>query len=98
MVDDSRSLRYRKVLAVLLAALLSAGYLVFTGGGSSTVQSALPPAPVKELTLGDVVLAAASAQGITMRYDGVTTPASGDIPMTSFQFGFSRGVSGGAAT
>src|SRR3954454_7257835 len=90
MLNDTRTLMYRKILVVVLAAVLSAGYLVFTAGGSATVQSA----PVaKDLTPTDLLLAAASAQGITMTYGGVTTAGGGDAVISSFQFGTNRPLS-----
>jgi type VI secretion system secreted protein Hcp len=85
MLQSGEGLARRKVLAVIVAVALSAGYLIATGGGSSTVQSAPPP---RDLSPSDLLLAAGSAQGITMTYAGIGS----DIPMQSFQFGTGRPI------
>jgi type VI secretion system secreted protein Hcp len=93
----------RRSLAVVVAmSLFGAGYLVHVGVDSSSGRPASAPVATKKLSLDDLLLAAQTAQGIHLRYTGITTGAlnashTNDIQLQSFQFGVSRPVSGTGA-
>jgi type VI secretion system secreted protein Hcp len=97
----------RTSLAVaLVVTALGVGYIA-RGGSSSAGRAPAKPATthVRKFSASDLLLAASTAQGIHMRYAGVTTGAltpdhANDIPIQSFQFGVARAFStiGGTRT
>ena len=93
----------RKLLVVaLIVTALAVGYIAHSGGGASPARPLGGPVATKKLSAADLLLAASTAQGLHMRYTGITTGAlnashTNDIPLDSFQFGLSRAVSLGGA-
>lgn len=91
----------RKLLVLALAVTcLGAGYLVHGGGGSSPGRLVGKPVHEKKLTLGDMILAANTAQGIHLRFQGLTSGTvdanhANEIPLDSLSFGVARQISGG---
>jgi type VI secretion system secreted protein Hcp len=101
---------WRAFLVPLVALALIIGFVIYTQTGGSAVRHTGAPAapaahvPVKKLTAGDLLLAASTAQGIHLQYDGVTGGAStthtNHITATSFQWGLgvqAPPVTGGTA-
>jgi type VI secretion system secreted protein Hcp len=96
------------MIAVLVVAALGVGYVARGAGGAASNPAAKAPAAVKKFTAADLLRVASTqslgadtfpASSIHMRFTGITTgtPAadhSTDIPVSSFSFGASRGVSG----
>jgi type VI protein secretion system component Hcp len=82
------------LIVLLVLTLFGVGYLVRAGVDSSG-RPHVAPVPTRKLTASDLLLAASSAEGIHLRYQGITTGAlnsqhSNDIPITSFSFGVHR--------
>jgi hypothetical protein len=82
--------------ALLTAALV--GYSTHpTGPSIGHAPIGAPPATIR-LTSADLLAAASTAQGIHLRYSGITTAPldanhDNDIPIQSFQFGVGRNIS-----
>lgn len=88
----------RKALAVTIAiALLAVGYTLHGATDSSTGPPVGKRVPIRELTSSDLLLIGAGADGIHLRYQGVSGAPSADhandVPVSSFQFGVARAVS-----
>jgi type VI secretion system secreted protein Hcp len=86
----------RAFLAPLVALALIVGYVIYTQTGSGTASrpSGAPAAPApapKKLTAADLILAASTAKGIHLEYDGITGAPSAmhnnHIEISSFQWG-----------
>jgi type VI secretion system secreted protein Hcp len=82
--------------ALLTAALV--GYSPHATGPSLGHAPIGAPPATKILTSADLLLAASTAQGIHLRYAGITTGPldanhDNDIPIQSFQFGVDRSIS-----
>ena len=98
-MDGAVRISIRKLLVLALAVTcLGAGYLVHDAGGSSPGRLVGKPVHAKKLTLSDLMLAASTATGIHMRYQGLTTGVVdanhvNEIPIDSLQFGVGRGIS-----
>ena len=94
------SIRKLLVVAVVVTAL-GVGYIARgVTGPSGNAHSA--PVPTKKFGVSDLLLAASTAQGLHMRYTGVTTLAflpdhSNDAPADAFQWGVKRATSGTSA-
>jgi len=85
------------VLALVLAAG-GVGYVVHGVSDTSSGHRIAADVATSKLTADDLLLAASSAQGIHLRYAGVTTlpelpTHANDIPMKAFSFGAERNTS-----
>ncbi len=94
-----RTLVRRTLVALAVVAALGAGSLAHSSVGSPSSPRIAGPSVTKKLDPSDLLLAASTATGIHMRFTGIPTgPASSDhtneIPISSFQFGVGRPVSG----
>jgi len=94
MTDAAVRASVRKSLIVaLVVAALCAGFVAHAFGDSATHPRG-GPAPTK-LSVGDLMLAASTAQGIHMRYTGVTNLPfnpnhSNDAPVDAFAWSVNR--------
>ena len=95
----------RAFLVPLVAVVLIVGLVLYNQVVSGTPwrgTSAPPaaPAPLRKLTLGDLLLAASTAQGIHLEFDGVTGPPAtthtNHAAISSFQWGVGVPVSDAA--
>jgi type VI secretion system secreted protein Hcp len=86
----------RAFLVPLVALALIVGFVIYAQTGGSAVRHTGAPAPaahvpVKKFTAGDLLLAASTAQGIHLEFDGITgapaTTHANHIAITSFQWG-----------
>src|SRR3954452_18000152 len=94
-----RTLVRRTLVVLAVVAALGAGSLVHSSLGSPSSARVAGPSVTTKLDPSDLLLAASTATGIHMRFTGIPTgPASSDhtneIPISSFQFGVGRSVSG----
>jgi type VI secretion system secreted protein Hcp len=92
----------RAFLVPLVALVLIIGLALYNQIASGTPWRATgappsAPAPLRKLTLGDMMLAASTAQGIHLEFDGVTGPPStvhtNHAAISSFQWGVGVPVS-----
>lgn len=100
MNSGLRTLVRRTLVALAVVAALGAGSLVHSSLGSPSSSRAAGPSVTKKLDPSDLLLAASTATGIHLRFTGIPTgPVSStdhtnEIPISSFQFGVARSVSG----
>jgi type VI secretion system secreted protein Hcp len=97
VMDSALRSSIRKLMVVaLVVTALGVGYLA-RGAGDGSSASPKRAVATKKLTASDLLLAASTAQGIHLRYAGITTGPlnadhTNDIQMTSFQFGVNRAI------
>jgi type VI secretion system secreted protein Hcp len=90
----------RSLIGALVLALVGVGYFANVALDSSGSPHA--SVATKKLSAQDLLLAATSAEGIHLRYTGITTGPlnsdhSNDIPMLAFDFGVLRPVTTSAS-
>jgi type VI secretion system secreted protein Hcp len=93
-----RTLVRRTLVALALVAALGAGSLAHSSLGSPSSPRGVGSSVPKKLDPSDLLLAAATATGIHLRFTGIPTGPLGtdhtnEIPISSFQFGVARNVS-----
>jgi len=86
----------RSLVVVVVVCALAVGYVAHVGVDSSGRPHGAP-VPTKKFSPSQLLLAASTAEGIHLRYAGITTGPlnsdhSNDIPITSFSFGVTRPV------
>jgi len=96
-----KSIRRVSVVALVVVAL-GVGFAVGGRGSSSTRPRSAAPAPTRKLSVSDLLLAASTATGLHLHYQGVTSGGvladhSNDIPIESFSYGNQRSFSNPSA-
>lgn len=99
-----KSIRRLSVVALVVLAL-GIGFVMGGRGSSSTGHrstAAAAPAKTRDLTVADLLVAASTATGIHLHYQGITSGAvtgdhSNDIPIQAFSYGNQRSFSNPAS-